>query len=189
MNWDKFKIPTPKPGEEAMAPKWLISLIHAEETAAEEARTDEVTGLPNRRAWNERLSEHVRSRHPLAILILDIDKFKAINDTYGHDGGDLILRQVAQIIHSRADDFAARIGGDEFGIILDTSGCHTSEEVEKEVAALTERINKQIGEYNQHAKVQFHLSIGSDISMKPPHDIGRTTRRSDQSMYATKKTK
>jgi diguanylate cyclase (GGDEF)-like protein len=151
------------------------------------ARTDEVTGLPNRRAWNERLQERVNSRHPLAVLILDIDKFKTINDTYGHPAGDMVLRQVAQIIKLRADDFVARIGGDEFGIILDTGSSHTLDDVKKQVVALIERINRQIDQHNFEAPIPFHLAIGADISLSPPHNIDKITRQSDQAMYHEKR--
>ncbi|MFA6034524.1 MAG: sensor domain-containing diguanylate cyclase [Myxococcota bacterium] len=88
------------------------------------ARTDELTGLLNRRVAMERLdSEFKRSRrygYPLGVLFLDIDNFKQINDTWGHDTGDRTLRIIAEVVSSctRHEDTAARIGGEEFCLIM-----------------------------------------------------------------------
>ncbi len=88
------------------------------------ARTDELTQLFNRRAFNEQLEMELeraqRYQMPLSLLLLDIDKFKSINDEWGHDYGDKVLREVSQIIQSvvRPSDFVARYGGEELIIIL-----------------------------------------------------------------------
>ncbi len=89
-----------------------------------EARTDALTGLPNRRALNKALEkEQKRSQryhHPFSVAMLDINGFKAINDTFGHQAGDLALQHVATLLKSnlRETDFAGRFGGDEFVIIF-----------------------------------------------------------------------
>jgi diguanylate cyclase (GGDEF)-like protein len=89
------------------------------------AVTDELTGLPNRRAWYERLDEARaradRSGRPLSVVVLDLDGFKEINDREGHAAGDRILRAVSAgwISVVREVDFLARIGGDEFGLLLE----------------------------------------------------------------------
>jgi diguanylate cyclase (GGDEF)-like protein/PAS domain S-box-containing protein len=99
-----------------------------ERKAAEEkitllARTDALTGLANRATFTERLSQSFaaaqRGAHPFAILYLDLDKFKPVNDTFGHPVGDLLLQQVAQRLKSctRESDLVARLGGDEFAIL------------------------------------------------------------------------
>jgi diguanylate cyclase (GGDEF)-like protein/PAS domain S-box-containing protein len=88
------------------------------------ASTDGLTGLCSYRVFLERLEAEVqratRYRHPLAVLILDVDNFKAYNDTYGHPAGDTALKQVAAVIQSsvRNTDLAARYGGEEFAVIL-----------------------------------------------------------------------
>ncbi|MGB5397472.1 MAG: GGDEF domain-containing protein, partial [Gammaproteobacteria bacterium] len=89
---------------------------------------DPLTGLPNRLAYNERISAEVyrwtRTQSPLSIAVWDIDKFKSINDSYGHDAGDRVLKLFAQIISSRIRkvDLFARIGGEEFVLLMpDTS--------------------------------------------------------------------
>jgi diguanylate cyclase (GGDEF)-like protein len=88
------------------------------------ARTDRVTGLPNRRAWDEQLQSHLDDAgagpHTLGVLLLDLDGFKLFNDTYGHQAGDAQLKQAGANWRetTRANDYLARIGGDEFGFLL-----------------------------------------------------------------------
>lgn len=88
------------------------------------ARTDELTGLPNRRAWDEELAKEVaraqRDDQPLCVAMLDLDRFKSYNDLRGHQAGDRLLREAAAIWRStlRPYDTLARYGGEEFGVIL-----------------------------------------------------------------------
>jgi len=92
------------------------------------AQTDGLTGLKNHRTFHERLAEeiHRTARYdlPLSLLLIDVDRFKAYNDTFGHPAGDQVLKQVAQILQSniRAADLAARYGGEEFVIVLPHTG-------------------------------------------------------------------
>jgi len=88
------------------------------------AMIDPLTGLCNRRAGEQRLEAEVsrasRGGHPLSVLLLDLNKFKYINDTHGHPAGDLVLREFATVLQSaiRGSDLAVRMGGDEFLLIL-----------------------------------------------------------------------
>ncbi|WP_415889887.1 diguanylate cyclase [Neptuniibacter sp. SY11_33] len=88
------------------------------------ATYDDLTGIYNRREGRKQLKklcqEAVRKERPISVILLDIDNFKEINDTYGHDTGDIALKQVAQCLdrYSRAHDFVCRYGGEEFMIIL-----------------------------------------------------------------------
>lgn len=88
------------------------------------SRRDALTGLPNRRAFEEDLareaSRAARAGTPLAVVVLDVDRFKAVNDTHGHAAGDAVLRAVAARAAGaiRAGDLLARVGGEEFGILL-----------------------------------------------------------------------
>jgi diguanylate cyclase (GGDEF)-like protein len=100
-----------------------IALASGFEVEAHDSRHDSLTGLPNRRAYEERLavetSRATRYGQPLSICLLDLDGFKGVNDRLGHPAGDEVLRHVARLIdESRVADDAFRIGGDEFAILM-----------------------------------------------------------------------
>lgn len=101
-----------------------MRIVELQKQLVELSQTDPLTSLRNRRAFDERLEdafEHARRyERPLSLAIVDVDHFKAINDSYGHDAGDAVLRGVAQLIAggTRQVDFAARVGGEEFAILL-----------------------------------------------------------------------
>ena len=88
------------------------------------AITDELTELYNRRYFQDELQRQLpnaeRHRRPLAVLAIDVDNFKDVNDGLGHQAGDEVLRQVAAVLrqHTRSSDVVARVGGDEFGVLL-----------------------------------------------------------------------
>ena len=89
-----------------------------------QARTDTLTGLANRRTWEEELPRELararRTKRPVSIVVADLDGFKAVNDTHGHQAGDRLLRGIAAAFRSclREVDVVARFGGDEFGFVL-----------------------------------------------------------------------
>jgi diguanylate cyclase len=88
-------------------------------TAAGLARTDDLTGLSNRRALLEALDDALRTTRPIGLLLLDLDDFKAVNDTHGHDVGDRVLQLVARQLRNAAGPgcLVARLGGDEFAVV------------------------------------------------------------------------
>jgi diguanylate cyclase (GGDEF)-like protein len=102
----------------------LLDFKHYLDTCEEEAFTDHLTGLPNRRRFERQLEREVsrtlRYSRPFCLLLLDIDNFKQVNDTYGHDAGDEAIRRLALTLQAgtRGIDLAARIGGEEFAVIL-----------------------------------------------------------------------
>jgi len=122
--------------------------VAAEEALAESlrelewlARVDALTDLPNRRQFEERLDLALKRLHrhggQVALLCLDIDRFKSINDTYGHAAGDAVLHAFGQRLTGavRDTDLVARLGGDEFVILLEDAPPHGAEEVARKVVA------------------------------------------------------
>jgi diguanylate cyclase (GGDEF)-like protein len=120
----------------------LIYSARLYEQASEESLTDALTGLPNRRALDQRLDEESRrSGHysrSYALLMIDLDLFKDINDTYGHPIGDSVLQQVTQVLRQavRSTDFVSRYGGDEFAVILPESGANKASYVADKLKAM-----------------------------------------------------
>lgn len=126
-----------------------LRIVGLQKQLVELSHTDALTSLRNRRAFDERLQDAFdqsrRYARPLSLAIVDVDRFKAINDTGGHDRGDLVLCGIAEIITSgiRKSDFAARIGGEEFAILLPETGLFDAlqfgEKVRSSVAAMPVR--------------------------------------------------
>jgi diguanylate cyclase (GGDEF)-like protein len=117
--------------------------------------TDALTGLPNRRAFDERLALELagarRYARPLALVMLDLDRFKAVNDRLGHAGGDQVLRAVAGVLdrERRASDLVARHGGEEFAAILPHTGARAAavwaERVRRAIAASEVPVTASLG--------------------------------------------
>jgi diguanylate cyclase (GGDEF)-like protein len=166
----------------------IVERRQAEERAHELATKDPLTGLLNRRSLTERL-EHAmvraaRQGEQLALLFLDMDRFKAINDTLGHDAGDELLRQVADRISAavRGSDIVARLGGDEFVVLMEGLPCYTAAaEVARKIIKATS-LPFNVGLQN----VKTSVSVG--ISLFPQD--GTTThtlmRSADLAMYHAK---
>jgi len=124
----------------------LLELKQYLDSCQEAAFTDHLTGLANRRRFERQFEREAarteRYGRPFCLLLVDIDNFKDVNDTYGHDAGDEALRRVANVIQSgtRGIDTGARIGGDEFAVILPETplarGLEVAERLRAEIAAL-----------------------------------------------------
>jgi diguanylate cyclase (GGDEF)-like protein len=147
------------------------------------ALTDVLTGLPNRRAFEqvlEREVEKTRRSHALfALLILDVDHFKLINDRHGHAAGDEALKAVARILvaTSRKIDFPTRLGGDEFAVLLPDTA-------EGDAPFVVRRIQRALDDYNQTAAIPLSISIGARIvDPKVPESI---LAQADRAMYDAK---
>lgn len=145
---------------------------------------DEMTGLYNRRYFENEMSRLAGSRElPITILISDLDNLKKINDNYGHDLGDTYIKAAASILENsiRAEDIAARIGGDEFAVILSGSGCEAAK-------AIKNRIKKNIENYNKknNLAANLEISIGYAVKTEVEEDITTLFKRADQMMYDDK---
>lgn len=158
--------------------------------ARNEADYDSLTMIHNRRAFERRLKEeivrHQRYGHPMSLLMLDIDRFKPINDTYGHLAGDAVLAAVARTIRNavRTCDYPARYGGEEFAVILpQTSGAQAT--------ILAERLRHEISNlefFEEGAHFNITASIGiADVEPESPHITApQLVRRSDRALYGAK---
>ena len=154
------------------------------------ALTDDLTGLPNRRAvenWAMReLSAAARHGFPMWVVMADLDRFKNINDTYGHDGGDVVLKEFARILkaNTRASNICGRLGGEEFVLVLGHShreGVHIAiervrEEVERQTLALG----------GAPVRVTASFGIAGFQSRKAP-EFAQLLRDADGALYAAKR--
>ena len=157
--------------------------------------TDALTGVQNRRYFDHRCQIEIgharRHKYPLACMFLDIDKFKNINDTYGHQAGDEVLMRVASFIqaHLRVGDTIARYGGEEFIVLLPQTDMHLASQI-------AERIRGRIAEENLCANTghSINLTISIGISMLPIEDsvvdnhqlAERMVSAADKALYQAK---
>ncbi len=161
---------------------------HAEQTIWQQANFDSLTGLPNRHMFYERLEQEMKKSRrtglPLALLFLDLDHFKDINDTLGHSKGDLLLKEMAQRLVScvRNTDTIARLGGDEFTIIL------TELRDQDSIERLAQDILCQLAKPFELAGDCAYVSVSIGITLFPEDtdDIDMLIKNADQAMYAAK---
>ena len=149
---------------------------------------DELTGLPNRRLFQDRLTNAVerarRTGSQTALLLVDLDHFKQVNDTLGHHIGDLVLKNVAQICSARVrrSDTVARTGGDEFSVILDEPTSHAdAESVGRSLMQLL-REPLQLGNYT----VKIGASVGIAVFPEDAPDMESLCITADLRMYDNK---
>lgn len=162
----------------------------AHEQAQYIAYHDHLTGLPNRRLFADRADQALavasRQKHKLAICYLDLDGFKQVNDSYGHDSGDHLLVTVAKRLTEcvRAQDTVCRLGGDEFVLLL------TDFEREDEVRSVLQRILVEISEpvpLKSRVNAAVSVSIGYSLFPDDADDRGILMQQADQAMYEAKK--
>ncbi|PWG64385.1 GGDEF domain-containing protein [Spiribacter halobius] len=152
--------------------------------------TDALTGLPNRRALLQRadwvLAQHRRNGRPVSVALIDVDHFKSINDRDGHPAGDRALRQLAERLTAsvRAADMVARLGGEEFGLLMPDTG-------EAEALALCERIRARIeGEAQPWAPHFPRVTVSIGVATSTPGTETRFDalyRRADRALYEAKR--
>lgn len=167
----------------------LTDQKNTEEILWRQANFDALTGLPNRRMFYDRLEEAIteaqRDNISLALLFLDLDNFKDVNDSLGHDMGDALLRQTAKRLRScvRASDCVARIGGDEFLIMLKDLTDYNS------VNRVTQEILRRFAEPFELGNHESHVSASIGITLYPQDadGIDDLLKNADHAMFAAKK--
>ncbi len=164
--------------------------IEAKNRLLEElALTDPLTGLPNRRAieeWSARqLSGAARHGFPLWVVLMDLDHFKSVNDNYGHDAGDTVLKKFGEVLraNTRLSDISGRIGGEEFLLVL----THADE---KSVMVVLDRIRQQLAaerfEWNGSV-ISVTASFGvAGFSGKKAPEFGQLVKQADAALYRAK---
>ncbi|MFA9438195.1 diguanylate cyclase [Uliginosibacterium sp. sgz301328] len=154
----------------------------------EVALMDSLTGFPNRRFFTDRLTQEwsasSRSGRPLACLMIDIDQFKSINDTYGHDVGDSVLRQVSAAIRQglRSHDVVARTGGDEFLVMCPDTTLEAALRCAERVRSTVERAEVVAGMLH----LRITISAGAAARNAGVVDTDALIKRADQGLYLAK---
>ena len=166
---------------------WFL-VAELERELAEQARTDSLTGALNRRAMEEvalrETSRSIRHGNPLCMIVLDIDHFKRINDTYGHAAGDRVLKALVQQVRVmlRGNDLMARTGGEEFTILLPdtpaTTGVIAAERLRRAIEALEVPFDSK--------SIRFTVSAGVAQLDPGQGDWENMMRRADSAMYDAK---
>jgi diguanylate cyclase (GGDEF)-like protein len=161
--------------------------LHAElraqaERNAHDARHDALTGLPNRTQLHARLAEAAASGEAVSVLLLDLDRFKPVNDTHGHEAGDEVLRVVAERLRTavRPGDLVARLGGDEFAVLV-SEGSDSAQLAERLQALIAAPIS--IG----HVVVSVGASVGRATSPQHGRNPEGLLRAADDDMYRVKR--
>ena len=166
----------------------ITERMRAEEELARMAHYDALTGLPNRALLQGRLTRAMaradRGQTLLAVMFLDLDQFKEINDSLGHAVGDAVLKEIALRLESglRATDTVARLGGDEFTILLED--VRSAEEISR----IAEKLLRAISERADVAGHELHLSTSIGVTVYPldGRDADTLLRNADLAMYHAK---
>jgi len=167
-----------------------ISNASLHQLVSRQAYSDTVTGLPNRRALDERLESEVklarRTGFPFAVVMMDLDGFKDVNDTYGHTVGDQVLRTIFNYLATglRSSDFLARYGGDELTLILSQTDLAPARVVAEKILEKLEKFS-----FPAPDNTKIKLSLSGGISLYPIHAMSASDllRSADEALYRAKK--
>jgi diguanylate cyclase (GGDEF)-like protein len=170
---------------EAIIRQRTSELEAANYALAQQARTDTLTGLLNRRGFDDQsrqiLASTWRNHQPLSLVMFDVDHFKRINDTLGHEVGDLVLKQLAETLRQRlrASDVLARMGGEEFMALLPDTNLEGARNIaESLVRAIAEQVDPIYGRYT--------ISAGVASALAEQPDMAELMRRADAALYDAK---
>jgi diguanylate cyclase (GGDEF)-like protein/PAS domain S-box-containing protein len=167
-------------------------LREAADEMARLATVDDLTGLLNRRgfltAGQQLVAQSYRERTNLYVVAADVDELKMVNDELGHAAGDMLLRDVADVLRTtfRSADVIARVGGDEFAVIV--SGATHTDEADAAVA----RLNDHVMEWTREQSAPYRLSISVGVAMMSPvapPDLEALLREADEELYRSKRIK
>lgn len=169
---------------------------HAEEELRRQALHDPLTALPNRRLLKEWLtqaqSQSVQENDFAALMLLDLDKFKLVNDTYGHEVGDQLLIELARRLQEvmRDNDTIARLGGDEFVILVERLGPEEHQARQK-MEAISKKLAERLNREYVFGGISLHCtaSIGIKIFQGQDSDVNTILQAADVAMYKTKESK
>lgn len=168
--------------------RFLLALSETQDKLITMATMDELTGLLNRRAGLERvaeeLSRHNRSGRPLACLLLDIDRFKKVNDRYGHQAGDEVLRHFGGILcaQTRLHDVACRYGGEEFLLVLPDATLEAALSAAEKIREATSAAAVETGNH----RISVTTSVGLTL-LQDGETVEVMIARADAALYKAKK--
>ncbi len=167
----------------------ILQVRERADTLEKEVLLDELTQISNRRAYDLGVSDTLRRYHrdgvPFSLIIIDIDHFKRVNDSYGHSAGDKCLREIAKLIKDalRKTDFFARYGGEEFIAILNGSNAQEARNVADKIRS---RIEKTCFSYHEEI-IPLTISLGVTEVMPSDTDADVPFIRADEALYQAKK--
>ena len=170
----------------------IVKRTQAEEKLLFQAIRDPLTGLFNRRYLEESLEREIakskRHKTPLGLIMLDADHFKVFNDSYGHLAGDVVLRNLSEVLvsYSRKEDIACRYGGEEFILVLPGTSVEVTQHRAEELRYIVE--SRKTVEYEQ--KVMPNVTISLGVAVLPEHGTSRERllAAADEALYSAKKT-
>jgi diguanylate cyclase (GGDEF)-like protein len=169
-----------------------MEIVHQMRTIERLGLTDSLTDISNRRSFDDRLEMEwrraIREKKPLSFLMMDLDKFKHYNDTYGHPQGDALLKAVAKIFSAKAQrpaDLPARLGGEEFGVLLPDTGLEAALLIAESIRADVEDLQVPTADGSEMTAVTISIGVVSAVP-EENDSIKDFICSADKNLYAAK---
>jgi diguanylate cyclase (GGDEF)-like protein len=174
--------------------EFVSDMVEWGEEARKRAITDELTGVYNRRFLDDSIDGYFNSaksaQKPLSLVMIDLDRFREINERHGHQAGDIVIVQAVSVFKGclRERDIVARYGGDEFTIILPETSLTEACQVAEKIRAGVSRISVTAGEGSTGAKETIRVTISQGVASYPDHgaDAGVIRAKADEALYRAK---